>query len=40
MKQVRVQQLVYDLLLEISKKRRITPENFIEQLVLQEYKKK
>jgi hypothetical protein len=40
MKQVRVQQLVYDLLLEISKKRRTTPENLIEQLVLQEYKKK
>ena len=40
MKTIKVQQLVYDFLVEISKKRRSTPENLIEQLVLNEYKKK
>lgn len=40
MKQVRINPLPYEMLMELSKKQRVKPEEFIEQLIRQAYEKK
>ena len=40
MKQVRINPLPYEMLMELSKKQRVKPEEFIELLIRQAYEKK
>jgi len=40
MKNIRLENLVWEMLLEVSKKRRSKPEILIRQLIEQEYRKK
>lgn len=40
MKQVKINSLPYEMLLELSKKQRVKPEELIEQLIKQAYEKK
>lgn len=40
MKQVRINPLPYEMLMELSKKQRVKPEDFIELLIRQAYEKK
>lgn len=40
MKQVKIQQIAFDLLNEMAKKRRISVDTLVEQLILKEYKSK
>lgn len=40
MKQVRINPLPYEMLMELSKKQRVKPEEFIELLIKQAYEKK
>ena len=40
MKQVKIQQIAFDLLNEMAKKRRVSVDTLVEQLILKEYKNK
>jgi hypothetical protein len=40
MKQIKINPLSYEMLMELSKKQRIKPEDFIDQLIKKEYEKK
>lgn len=40
MKQVKINSLPYEMILELSKKQRVKPEELIEQLIKQAYEKK